>query len=191
MTDLEFVLAGFREHFAGFMGSRILLHGSREYARSIIETCWEEFRFIGIISYELDAGQEFCGLPTYSDQDIARLKPDLVIITERVRHEEAVFRSIALICRNNGAEIFNMYGVNAQSVHREIYSCRKQDLDGWISICSRYDVIAFEVMDTLVYPLYLSPVPRVRNVLASLIERLTEQGKQIRYSLRKSYPEDL
>ena len=45
MTELSYVLSNFERHFQPFLGRRIVLHGSREYAREIIARFGERYRF--------------------------------------------------------------------------------------------------------------------------------------------------
>ena len=44
MTETEYVISNFRERFRMFREKRIVLHGSRDYAREIIRHFGGEFR---------------------------------------------------------------------------------------------------------------------------------------------------
>ena len=50
MSELEYVIANFDEHFASFCGKKILLHGSRNYAQAIIEKFGSRYHFLGTVT---------------------------------------------------------------------------------------------------------------------------------------------
>ena len=188
MTEIEYVLAHFEEHFEKYKGKRIILHGSREYAKAIINGFDPLFHFAGIISYDDIRGESFFGLPVYRDEDLLSIKPDLIILTERVKYAEKAYQALRPKCKNCGIELYNMYGLNEKLVHRqaELFS-----FDGYLDLiarCAEYEIVAFEAMDTL---LALSTEARLvpRGEMKKLIDWLHQEGKQVRFSLRKSYPE--
>ena len=82
MTEVSYVLAGFAGKFADFKGKKLLLHGSREYARAIIESFDSVFHFAGVMSFDPMEGDTFCGVPVYQKEDLPALAPDLIILTD-------------------------------------------------------------------------------------------------------------
>ena len=52
MTEVDYILANFDEHFAWARGKRILLHGSRNYAEAILQRFGEEYGFAGVMSLD-------------------------------------------------------------------------------------------------------------------------------------------
>lgn len=70
MTETEYVISNFRERFLPFRDLRIVLHGSRDYAREIIRHFAGEFRFVGVMSRDElrvrnSAGFRYSGKPTF------------------------------------------------------------------------------------------------------------------------------
>ena len=106
MTEVSYVLAGFAGKFADFKGKKLLLHGSREYARAIIESFDSVFHFAGVMSFDPIEGEAFCGVPVYQKEDLPALAPDLIILTERVKYAEAAYRSLRRSCKRAGIAIF-------------------------------------------------------------------------------------
>jgi len=190
MTEQEYILNGFEKNFSAFKGKRILLHGSRDYAGQIIEKFGDSFHFAGVMSREEISGPVFWGIPVFDEKMLADLKPDLLILTERVKYAEEVYRDVNRTCRESGISLFNMYGVDEIKMHDEIASFDSLNEEGWKQVCAGYDVVSFETMDTFCYPLKFASEAEIRPVFRELFEWLAEQGKEVIFCLRKSYPED-
>ena len=188
MTELEYVLEGFEQKLILLKEKRILIHGSRSYAEAIIDRFSSSFLFIGVMSNEPIHEPLFHGIPVFQQQELDILDIEAVLITERVKYAEEVFQSIHSQCERRNILIYNMYGVNEVDVHRELKACRPQSITGWKTICSKYDIVAFEVMDTVLVDLN-SEVIETRGTMVSLIRWLLERGIDVKFSLRKSYDE--
>lgn len=191
MTEIEYVIANFMEKFVAFQGKRIVLHGSRNYAEAIIANFEDTFHFVGVMSLDSIDGDYFHGLKVLKETDICSLHVDLIILTERVRHEVEAFSMIRRMCRTNGIAIYNMYGLNAFLLHRQAEEAEQLTLAEAKKRCCGYDIVAFEVMDTVLCPIQFAPELSVRSMFRDLIGCLREQKKEIRFSLRKSFPSDI
>ena len=190
MTEIEYVLNNFDAHFGPHRGKRILLHGSRNYAEAIIDRFSEEYSFAGVMSMDPLEGDSWHGLPVLQEADLQSGGIDMVILTERVKHEEAAFRTIYRQCRKNRIDIYNMYGLDEVLTHFRADTSGVLDLRDTIRRCEAYDVIAFEVMDTL-FPAPEGLTDMVpRSLFLELIRNLRSKGKGIRFSLRKSFSEE-
>ena len=190
MTELEYVLSHFEERFAPFRTKRIVIHGSREYAREIIGMFGEEFLFVGVMTRDTPEGPLFCGLPVLNEADIPHLGVDMILLTERVKYAEAVYSDLHTVCQENGIMLYDMYGLDEQKIHREIYSRRLTDADSMAALISDYDVVGFEVMDTLLIHVLFSTDMCVRPLLKPTLEKLRARGTPVFLSMRKSFPED-
>ena len=193
MTEVEYVIAGFDEKFHTFKESKIVLHGSREYAEAIIDRFDSSYHFTGVMSKDPIEGDCFHGLRVMREEDIPQLDIDMIILTERVKYAEAVYMSISRICKENGILLYNMYGLDEHKVHAEIEACEYKSTRGWEEICRPYDVIAFEVVDTLsviVGSKWYEQDETIRPVFQELLPWLLAEGKDIQLSLRKSSPEE-
>lgn len=190
MTELEYVITNFAQWFAGFREKRIVLHGSRNYAEAIIDNFAKSFNFIGIMSLDPLEGGYFHGLKVLHEADLSALQADLVILTERVKYEVAAFHFICTFCRKNHIAVYNMYGLDEVKVHLEFENAGHLTLADTKMLCKPYDIIAFEVVDTLTSCSYDRSALRLRKLFYDLIVFLYEQGKEIRFSIRKSFPVD-
>lgn len=188
MTELEYVISRFDEKFREFCGKRILLHGSREYAEGILKAFDPLYGFLGVMTFD-PVGESFCGKPVFGSDRLTELKPDLIILTERVRYAEAAYESLACICQDNHIALYNMYGLDEVAVHRDLESCRYHQLSGWIKIVEPYDVIAFELMDAFLAFNQLRGEAVARDLVKQLVKNLLERGTPVYFSLRRSYPE--
>lgn len=188
MTELEYVIANFAERFAGFRGKKIVLHGSRNYAEAIIDNYANSFHFLGIMSLDPLENECFHGLKVLREDDLSALSVDIVILTERVKYAVEAFYAIRHTCGVNGIAVYNMYGLNEFLLHREAEDAEDMSLAEAKKLCVPYDMVAFEAMDTVLYSPALSSEISVRTLFYDLIVYLREQGKEIRFSLRKSFP---
>ena len=189
MTEVDYILANFDEHFAWARGKRILLHGSRNYAEAILQRFGEEYGFAGVMSLDPLEGETWNGLPVLREEDLSGGRIDLVILTERVRHEEAAFRAIRRSCRKNNIAIYDMYGLDAQLLHYQACITGAPDLNSALKRCLPYDIISFEVIGT-VFPETAEEVKAPYDLFTGLIPALRAKGKEIRFSLRRSFSEE-
>ncbi len=187
MTEVEYVIANFPMRLSNFKNKRTVLHGSRNYAEAIIEKYTETFNFIGIMSLDSIDGTSFHGLKVVHEEELPDLNIDVIILTERVKYAVEAFRSIQRVCKKNRIAIFNMYGIDEFLVHREAENADVLNLVQAKRLCDSYDIIAFEVIDTVFYA-HGTKELLPRRLFYDLIRYLQNQGKEIRYSLRKSFP---
>ena len=191
MTELEYVLSGFENRFSFLKDKRILLHGTREYAANIIDRFRKQFTFVGVMSFDTVEGHSFHGLPYYEGRMLDELIVDAVVLTERVKYAEAAYQALHEICRRRGIMLYNMYGIDEIAAHRRIENCRPQSLFAWKRTCINYDLVALEVMDTLLVREPSGEAPYLRPSMKVLIRWLLYWGVDVRFSLRKSCPEKL
>lgn len=189
MTELDYVVSRFGETFEPFRGRRIVLHGSRDYAREIAARWGESFGFLGLMSQEPVEGDRVFGLPLLRGDELAAARVDLIVLTERVRYEEEAYQAVRPICREHDIALYNMYGVNERCVHAEAVLAEHLDEEREERRCRTYDLIAFEAMDTVLCCPVEGKELYVRPFFQSLIPALRAQGKELRFSLRKSVPE--
>ena len=190
MNEVSYVVEGFERKFAPFKGQKILLHGSREYARAIVERYDPVFHFAGIMSFDPIDPLMFPGLPVIDQDDLPAFDPDLIILTERVKYAERAYCSLRRICKEVGIPIFNMYGLDEVWLHREAEKPVPESLEEWIEVCAPYDRVVFEVMDTSISFSVTGEDPMVKETIQQLIAHLRSEGKSLGFSLRKSFPEE-
>ena len=191
MTELEYVISIFEERLADFKGKRIVLHGSRYYAEAIIDNFSHVFNFIGIMSLDPLESDFYHGLKIIREKDLPALNIDTIILTERVKYAVEAFHSIRRLCRKCKINIYNMYGLNECLLHHEAEETERLNLENAKKICNPYDIISFEVVNTILcYPHNLSEL-LARKLFCDLISYLRAQGKKIKFILRKTYPAEM
>ncbi len=190
MTEVEYVLDNFDRQFAALRERKILLHGSRNYAEAILRRFGKEYNFVGVMSMDPLEGESWNGLPILQEEDLYGGLVDLVILTERVKYAEAAFNAIRRGCRRNGIEIRNMYGLDEFQIHREAGKATMLDPDKTLLSCIPYDIVSFEVMDNLLAWNVVQGSWSPRKIFSELIPKLRAMGKALRFSLRRSFPED-
>ena len=190
MTEEEYVIANFNKRFKQFKGRRIFLHGSRNYAAAIIQHYHDQYNFEGIISQDPLLKETFQGIRIFRNDDIPALDIDMIILTERVKYANEAYNSICWVCESKGILIYNMYGLDETEIRREIDTCHRLALPEWKKITINYHTVAFEVMDTLLFPTYTRGLA-ARQVFRELISWLAERSINLEFSLRKSFPEEL
>lgn len=190
MTEVEYIIANFSERFADFRDKRIVLHGSRNYAEAIIDNFADRFNFIGIMSLDPVEGEFFHGLQVLREEELPELDVDVIILTERVRYAVNAFYSIRRICKENKISVYNMYGLDEFAEHRQAENAKPFSLEEAKRMCDSYDIIAFEAMRTV---LCFSPASDIsaRKLFCDLIGYLHAHNKEIRFSLKKTFPADI
>ena len=189
MTETEYVVRRFSERFAAFRGRRVLLHGSREYARAILEAYDAQYRFLGVMTDE-DAGETFAGKRVFPAEELPGLDVDLIVLTERVKYAEAAYEKLAPLCREKGIALYDMYGLDQIALHDELDACGPQSAAGWQRIAAPYPVLALELMDTVLARELFRSEPAPRSTLLPLVRERLAQGRPVVFSLRKSCPEE-
>ena len=189
MSELAYVIDRFPEHFASWKGRKILLHGTREYAGEIVKEYDEGFRFQGIMTLDPEIGKEFCGKRVYVREDLPDLRPDLIILTERVRHEVKAYEDLCDLCRELQIPLLNMYGVDETEVRRDYEQSFPEDPQTCQDLIEECDVIGFEVMNTFFAMRGVGnrEIGRPNRLVWDLYEKARKSGKKIFFSLRKSF----
>lgn len=190
MTEVEYVIANFSKRLAGVRDSRIVLHGSRNYAEAIIENYADTFNFVGVMSLDPLNGEYFHGLKVLQEEDLSAMGIDVIILTERVRYAVNAFYSIRSICMKNNIAVYNMYGLDEFEEHRQAENAKPFSLEEAERMCDSYDIIAFEAMRTILCFSLTSDIS-ARKLFCDLIDYLHAQNKEIRFSLKKTFPADI
>ena len=189
MTEIEYVLDKFDDNFSQFREKRIVIHGSRNYAEAIVEHFKSSYCFIGVMSMDPIEGTSWHGLPIIGTEDLLKERVDIVLLTERVKYAEDAFRSLRKTCRLNHIDIYNMYGLDEFYLHYEASIAKPMSSDEALRYCEPYEMISFEVMDTVFPSMEKLTGLKPRTFFSDLIPKLRCLGKEIRFSLRKSFPE--
>ena len=188
ISELDYVVCNFDSNFANWRGKRIVLHGSREYARAIIGAFDDSYHFIAVATSECES-RSFAGKEVWSSGRLLAEKPDLIILTERVRHAEAVYQEIGPACRMSGIPLFDMYGLDWLEMRDEIDGQGTRTLEQWLDIIMPYDIVSFEMPDCFMMPNPQSEgAPLIcRMSTLSLAKHIVSSGKKLLFIGRRPY----
>ena len=191
INELEYVVRNFDSHFANWRGKRIALHGTREYARTIVDVFDSSFQFTAIVSNDCEDAS-FAGKAVWSTERLLLEQPDLVILTERVRHAEAVYQEIGVACLEAGIAVFDMYGLDWLALRDEIDRQTTLTLEEWAELVSAYDIVSFELPDCLITVNAEAGKPSqiCKPQMRRLVERIYSKGKRILFVGRQPYSAD-
>ena len=185
MTEKEYRLDCFKERCGWMNGKRVFIYGTGANALALLERYGSEFSFGAVIYPGDEKPEDFpeCpGRPLIALQEAFSLKPDIILIAAQMFAAEAIFGRIGAACRARGIGVFDLYGTDLTALHCEIAAQPFLDLSGWRRETSGYDVVALELLDTvLVRDMLQSRKPVVRPVMKHLIPELWAGGKEIIY----------
>lgn len=188
MTEIEYVLHIFDSRFGSFADRRIILHGTRTYAEELIRRFGTRYRFCAVMTNDEPRGETFCGLPVITPSLLPSVSADLMILTERVRHEYEAFKTVRDQCAALGIRILDMYGTDTAKAEREYRDIRPRTEEEHRGLIRDHDAVIFEVMDTLLQTDGADPQPD--SLAESLFRFAVENGKSVYFSLRKSFSEN-
>ena len=89
MTEIEYVLDRFDDHFSAMREKRLVLHGSRNYAEAILERFGPHYHFVGVMSMDPLEGTSWHGLPILREEDLETGKIDMICSALTVTEERA------------------------------------------------------------------------------------------------------
>lgn len=152
-TDLNL----FEEAFGEYKKNRIALYGLGRYTASII-TSMEGYQFVGLMDRDPDnVGKMIYGIPVISELE-AEVKADLIIINTAEAYWDTIYNRI----NHLKTPIFYRNGQRARVKDKD-YSYKK--LEYWKSsyselrvIVNQYEVISFDIFDTLIMRKVYSPM---------------------------------
>ncbi len=186
MTELEYVLENFDKHFSSFCGKRILLHGSREYAKGILAAFDEKYHFQGVMTLDPVEKNDFCGKKIICEEELAQLKPELIIFTERVKYEEQAYRSLSSLPDLSDTLLFNMYGIDEREVRDEYGQVNELSRDACMRYLEEADIVGFELMDVF-FISQNGEIKKPRHRVQQIYEEARRKNKQVFFSLRRSF----
>ncbi len=187
MTETAYILQHFDEAFSRYRSLRIVLHGTRNYAREIAARYGGTYSFVGCMTFDETEASSFCGLPLLAPEDLRAYGTDMIILTERVRHAERAFQSLRDLCEREHILLFNMYGLDETAVHREYDPFPPKRLAELRLSIDSADVVFFELMGGFfTEPDALEVYPLSR----ALFSYARSRDKTILFSLRRTFPEE-
>lgn len=171
---LEIRDISFKKIFEKYRNKSIVIYGLNLIAKEILSEN-PEFNFVGVMDDKRKDGY-FMDKKILSEREMLSLGTDLIILTEEIPVAFLTYQTIYHITELYNIPIFYMTGANCKDVFREIdyqksqYMCvdeiklKKKIL--------KYDVISFDVFDTLIMRTILFP----RDVFELIQNRAESNG---------------
>lgn len=163
-------IESFRQLFRDYKSSRIILYGIGRYSAVLVPVLQGEFHFVGLMDRNPEnIGKKLLDLPVVSLKE-AEIIGDLIIINTSETYWGVIYNRI----KESKIPVYFLNGeraVNMDNTAMDTYrSISKLDL---LSELKQYDVISFDVFDTLIMRKVLLP----RDVFFLLDERNNTRWK--------------
>lgn len=169
MSDIIF-LNTFKENFEKFKNKRMVIYGL-SYGTKIILENFPDFNICGLMDgYRTDGS--IYGKKILSYQEVIALQTEMIIIVARPNITELIRNRIAVFCKKNGIGLFSADGkklnIEVIKLDNEYFSINREILQNKIDT---YDVISFDIFDTLLMRKTLQP----KDIFSLVEERATRE----------------
>ncbi|MBO5520948.1 MAG: hypothetical protein J5973_04660, partial [Eubacterium sp.] len=196
MSEAEYREIQFKEQLHLIKGKKTFLYGAGNNAKRILRRYDKSCHFCGVITQENEINEKAAEMALFGKkictiEKALEQKPDCILIAAGMYSAEVIYQRIHKICRDSGVLLLDLYGVDQIALHDELEAQTYLDLRGWENRTAGYDVISFELLDTLIErDLFHERSGRVRPVFKRLMAEL--RGKQIRtiFIASPEYPEE-
>ena len=179
MSDIIF-LNTFKENFEKHKNKRIVIYGLSYGTKLIVEN-FPDFNICGLMDgYRTDGSIYEKKILSY--QEVIALQIDLIIIVARPNITELIRNRIAAFCKKNSIVLFSADGkklnIKMNKLDNEYFSISRELLQNKIDT---YDIISFDVFDTLLMRKTLQP-----KDIFSLVEVRAMKEKNIQCAFEKN-----
>lgn len=179
MSDIIF-LNTFKENFEKHKNKRIVIYGLSYGTKLIVEN-FPDFNICGLMDgYRTDGSIYEKKILSY--QEVIALQIDMIIIVARPNITELIRNRIAAFCKKNSIVLFSADGkklnIKMNKLDNEYFSISRELLQNKIDT---YDIISFDVFDTLLMRKTLQP-----KDIFSLVEVRAMKEKNIQCAFEKN-----
>lgn len=138
----------FVSSFSNYKDSRIVLYGIGKYTAAVLSELSDEFNFVGLLDKDPDnIGKQICGIPILSIEE-AEKKADFIVINTSAIYWKVIFHRIE-DCK---IPVFYLNGERALKKTDKIALENPYwnvDSETLLNFAKNYDVISFDIFDTL------------------------------------------
>lgn len=162
-------LQDFRAAFSFLKGEKVVFYGTGQYTELLIQEDWE-FQLIGLMDQN-KTGKACFGLPVLSEEEVLHSGCKVIIIISNLSTAPIIWRRLKEFCRKSGVDIYYMNGrkpSNEDCLPGE-FTARAAGRLQLLDTAMRYDVISFDLFDTLVMRKCLFP-----EAVFSIVKRKAE-----------------
>ena len=191
MTPKEYRLSCIPEGWRWFADRKIVLFGTGENTRAILELYRDRYCFAGLLDPG-KTGQVCHGLPVLSEEEIVKEGVEVIVIAARPSSAEIVYEKISAFAEENRITLCSMAGQDMHAMHRDFSEQEYLYPEEWEALCLRYDRISFPVMETVLQKdLSWAECLSVRPLFRALYKTLKDAGKTVLFIASPDYPEAL
>ncbi len=158
MTDLFelyriAVESSFKESFEKYKDKRIILYGTGDIARFIMDK-YSDYNIIGFLDGSRSHGVKL-GKRILSYEEAVQQHPDIIIVAAKKEHLKMIYDRICYMCYTNNIQLYSIDGRNLFTVFGYGGLSAKQESFGELSESMlkeeilKHDIICFEVFDVL------------------------------------------
>jgi HAD superfamily hydrolase (TIGR01549 family) len=157
--EWKYVVETFNTNIEKGKDKRIVLYGIGKHTKAILDELGDQYNFVGLMDAE-KAGEKLWGYPILHVNELKENGVDLIVIIARPSVHQIIYRRIAEYVENNNIPAFSITGeqIHAEEDFKELnnqyYIFQKQNL---LDEIDKYDVISFDVFDTLIMRKILYP----------------------------------
>ncbi|MBY0011669.1 hypothetical protein [Paenibacillus typhae] len=173
------VLKAFKENFKQYKDKKIVLYGTGKVTEFIMEE-YSDYNIIGFLDGNKKHGTAF-GKNILSYEDVARLKPDIIIVAADKKNMQIIYDRICYLGYTNGIPIhaidgrnlYTTYGYSGLTVEQQQYL--EVNESGLREQIKAHEVIIFDIFDVLIMRKALLQT----DVIEIVNERLHKQDIRI------------
>lgn len=158
MDERQYIIDTFKKNFADCVNKRIVLYGISNNTKHILDT-FIDYQFLGVMD-GYKTGESIYGKKILSNEEVLKLKTDIIIIVARANSAKIICKRIAEFCKSHKIELFNMNGVELLRTTKETLRNHSYFNVNEKKLCEeilKHDIISFDVFDTLVMRKVLYP----------------------------------
>lgn len=175
MTDELYVVRSFIEHFSCYKDKKIVIYGKGPKTKQILDAC-PDYNIEGLMDGTLKGGY-IHNKKILSPDEVAVIKPDIVVVVAKVESTAIVYQRIGKFCYDhaiplygiNGKNLYEYYGVGEfHSINSPYFLKSEEELKAQIR---SHEIISFDIFDTLIMRKTFNPLD-VFEIVGSKARRL-------------------
>lgn len=141
----------FREHYNPQMTDKLVIYGTGINAEAVIKSC-NDYPIVGLMDAS-KTGQNFWGKQVLSEQEVLDIGVHLIVVIARPAVHTIIYKRLQSWSEKYGIQILNIWGEKiADKILKD--KCESPYFDisykQLLSQIEKYDVITFDIFDTLV-----------------------------------------
>lgn len=158
-AEWKYVVENFNKNFVKFKDKRIVLYGIGKHTKAILDELGQQFNIVGLMDAE-KAGEKIWGYPIFHLNELKDNRVDFIVIVARPSVHQIIYRRIAEYVEKNGIPTYSITGEKIfledelKDLDNPYFKLQKQNL---LDEIDRYDVISFDIFDTLLMRKTLYP----------------------------------